>query len=205
MAFHKRLKVLYPHLSDLRGDYEGMYSLTPLRESTQMAEILSDVCWHVLRQPASQLTVVDGTAGIGGNTFGLSRLFHTVHAIEVDAKRVQLLRHNAAACIHGNVQCHHGNIVRMLTPCPVLFLDPPWGGCHYYRASQLQLQLGGMPLPELLNRWARRSSCCRPMVVGLKLPRNFALDWFKGQLCAHAAVYSTHTFPKMLLLVVVIS
>ena len=205
MAFHKRLRVLFPHLKGLQGDYEGMYSLTPFRESTQMAEILSDVCWRILRRPASQLAVVDGTAGIGGNTFGLSRLFQRVHAIEIDAKRFQLLRHNAQACINRNVECHRGNVVQMSTPCPVLFLDPPWGGCRYYRATELQLQLGGLPLPELINRWARRPNSCRPMIIGLKLPRNFALEWFKRELCSRATLYSTHTFPKMLLLIVVVS
>jgi hypothetical protein len=205
MAFHRRLKLLFPGLAGLRGDYEGMYSVTPLRESTQMAEILSDVCWRILHQPASQLSIVDGTAGIGGNTFGFSRLFQKVHAIELDPKRFQLLCHNTKACITGNIECHQGSLLRMCTPFPVLFLDPPWGGCNYYRAAQLQLHLGGVPLPTLVNRWATRSSRCRPMVVGLKVPRNFALEWFERQLCSRAALYSTHTFPKMLLLVVVIS
>jgi hypothetical protein len=206
MAFQRRLTLLFPTVTGLRGDYEGMYSLTPHRESTQMAEILSDVCWRVLNRPASQIEMVDGTAGIGGNTFGFSRLFRKVHAIEVDAKRCALLQHNAAAaCTNANVACHHGSVLDLCTPFPLMFLDPPWGGCQYYRTKLLQLQLGGVTLPALLNRWAIRSNRFRPMVVGIKVPRNFAREWFERQLCARAALYSLHTFPKMLLLVVVIS
>ena len=206
MAFQNRLKQLFPGLSGLRGDYEGMYSLTPNRESLQMAEILSDICWRILRCPASQIDMVDGTAGIGGNTFGFARLFRTIHAIEVDVKRVALLRHNVAiACSQKNVQCHHGSILDLCTPFPLIFLDPPWGGCQYYRTKLLQLQLGGVALPSLMNRWAVRSNRYRPTVVGVKVPRNFALDWFERHLVASVKLYSVHTFPKMVLLVVVIS
>ena len=86
-----------------------------------------------------------------------------------------------------------------------MFLDPPWGGCQYYRAKLLQLHLGGVPLPTLINRWANRSNRCHPMIVGLKVPRNFAREWFARNLCSRATLYSVHTFPKMLLLVIVIS
>ena len=207
------MKRLFPRHrgADLRCDYEGLYSLTPQHESITMAEILADVCWQVLRKPASRTCILDGTAGLGGNTIGFSRIFGHVQALEVDAKRFLLLQHNMSVLglLAGGhrVECQRGSVLRVsLRPAlPVVFLDPPWGGYAYRRAKQLDLCIDRTPLHALLASWAAQRRRARPTVVGLKLPTNFALQNFETALrtAANIHVYSTHRFSKMLLVVVV--
>ena len=207
------MKRLFPRHreADLRCDYEGLYSLTPQNESIIMAEIMADVCWQVLRKPASRTRILDGTAGLGGNVMGFARLFGRVQALEVDPNRFLLLQHNMSELGligTGRVECQRGSVLRLSlrAAVPLLFLDPPWGGYAYRRAKQLDLCIDRTPLHALLRAWAAQRRRARPTVVGLKLPTNFALQNFEPALRAAAIqVYSTHRFSKMLLVVVVLA
>ena len=208
-----KMKRLFPRhkLKDLKCDYEGLYSLTPQKESYAMAEIMADVCWQVLNKKASRTRIVDGTAGLGGNVMGFSRFFGRVQALELDAKRFLLLQHNMSelGLISSNrVECARGSVlkVRLRAGAPLLFLDPPWGGYAYRRAKRLDLCIGSVPLSALLREWSVQQGRARPTVVGLKLPTNFALQNFKrALLAAPIEIYSTHRFSKMMLVVVVLA
>ena len=204
------MKRLFPRHreADLRCDYEGLYSLTPQNESIIMAEIMADVCWQVLRKPASRTRILDGTAGLGGNVMGCARLFGRVQALEVDPNRFLLLQLNMSELGligTGRVECQRGSVLRLSlrAAVPLLFLDPPWGGYAYRRATAGPVHRP-TPLHALLRAWAAQRRRARPTVVGLKLPTNFALQNFETALRAAAIqVYSTHRFSKMLLVVVV--
>ena len=201
-----KMKRLFPRhkLKDLKCDYEGLYSLTPQKESYAMAEIMADVCWQVLNKKASRTRIVDGTAGLGGNVMGFSRFFGRVQALELDASA------SAAAAQHESWTCvgARGSVlkVRLRAGAPLLFLDPPWGGYAYRRAKRLDLCIGSVPLSALLRGWSVQQGRARPTVVGLKLPTNFALQNFKrALLAAPIEIYSTHRFSKMMLVVVVLA
>ena len=197
------MKRLFPRHreADLRCDYEGLYSLTPQNESIIMAEIMADVCWQVLRKPASRTRILDGTAGLGGNVMGFARLFGRVQALEVDPNRFLLLQHNMSELGligTGRVECQRGSVLRLSlrAAVPLLFLDPPWGGTRTGAPSSWTCA----STEHLCTRCCgvgRAASGARPTVVGLKLPTNFALQNFETALRAAAIqVYSTHASPR---------
>ena len=206
-----KVKRLFPRYAacQLKCDYEGLYSLTPENESTIMAEIMADVCWQVLRVPASKTKILDGTAGLGGNVFGFARFFAHVRAMELDEKRYKLLKHNIQQLGWAvpRVECIRGTVLKLFMhkSAPLVFLDPPWGGYSYRREKNLRLYINKVPLPCLLRQWAQQRKRARPTVVGLKLPTNFSLSLFEKDLQgAPVRMYSTHKLSKMLLVIVLL-
>ena len=206
-----KVKRLFPRYAacQLKCDYEGLYSLTPENESTVMAEIMADVCWQVLRRPASSTNILDGTAGLGGNVFGFARFFAHVRAMELDEKRYKLLQHNIQQLgwAEARVECIRGTVLKLFMhkSSPMVFLDPPWGGYSYRREKNLRLYISKVPLPRLLRQWAQQRKRAHPTVVGLKLPTNFSLALFQKDLQgAPVRMYSTHKLSKMLLVIVLL-
>ena len=200
---HNKLQRLFPTHHNMRYDYEGLYSITPLRESLLMAEIVADACWQVLRRSASSVRIIDGTAGIGGNTIGFAKFFDHVLSIEIDQKRHRLLQHNlGCAAKLSNVTCYRADVLKLRTHAPVIFLDPPWGGYTYRQAKQLQLFLGRKPLHEVILAFYHQQRP-HPMLVALKVPVNFGMDSFTAAI-SPIVVYSTHRLAKMVLVLLVL-
>jgi len=88
---------------------------------------------------AADAVVTDMTACVGGNVISFARRFRAVNAIEIDATRHAMLKHNVAVVAeHANVTFVQGDAVSLLlnpTASPlvqdVLFMDPPWCGPDY--------------------------------------------------------------------------
>lgn len=102
----------------VRLDDEGRVSLTP--ESLALA----------LGRRAGGRSVVDTTAGCGGNTIGFARGGSTVVAIDVDPGRLALARHNAALYGVGDRVRFRVGRAEDLAPdedAGLWFVDPPWG------------------------------------------------------------------------------
>ena len=74
-------------------------------------------------------SVIDGCAGLGGNSICFVRAGISVIAVEADADRLQLARRNAEAMSCGGlIDWRFGRIEELLPSLPdgALFLDPPW-------------------------------------------------------------------------------
>ena len=74
-------------------------------------------------------SVIDGCAGLGGNSIAFVRAGLRVLAVDVDPHRLELARRNAQA-LHcaDRIEWHCGRIEELLAELPEipLFLDPPW-------------------------------------------------------------------------------
>jgi hypothetical protein len=136
--------------------------------------------------------VVDGLAGLGGDTIGFAQsgLFERIVSVEEDANRFHCLRNNVAAYgLRRRVTCVRADFVRWFetryaldAPRALVFLDAPWGGDEYLRA-------GAIAELYLVDRDGRRTAlselCVRMLTPGpsgasgacpgivLKLPTNF--------------------------------
>jgi tRNA G10 N-methylase Trm11 len=63
----------------------------------------------------------------------------------------------------------------------VIFIDPPWGGSEYKNMDLLKLELGGVPIEELIiNIFSRFSNVNKNeknnKFIILKLPRNYDIE-----------------------------
>lgn len=106
-----------------RLDREGKISLTPEALALEIGE------------RARGMRVIDAFAGAGGNAIGFARADCEVTAIEIDAARLSMARHNAE--LHGvadRIEFLRGDARDIVAErnADLLFLDPPWGE-HYDR------------------------------------------------------------------------
>jgi predicted RNA methylase len=101
-----------------RLDDEGRFSLTP--EPLAMA----------LGERLSGRTVLDVTCGGGGDAIAFARCGCEVTAVERDAERLRLARHNARVYgVEENIAFVAGDAVREAAArsADVLYVDAPWG------------------------------------------------------------------------------
>lgn len=104
--------------ADVRIDEEGRFSLTP--EALALA----------MGRRAGKGTVLDAGCGAGGNTIGFARAGCTVLAVEANAARLAMARHNARLYgVAARCQFEVGDAVEWAqrAQASLLFVDPPWG------------------------------------------------------------------------------
>jgi RNA cap guanine-N2 methyltransferase len=150
-------------------DAEARWSLTP--EALALA----------LGKRAAGLSVIDAGCGAGGNAIGFARAGCTVTAIEGDAQRLRMARHNAALYrVERRITFVHGD-ARELVPslrADLLFVDPPWGRSY----DKTRLSLAEMPLLELMlaqrGRFARLWAKVPPSFDPSEIPGARPEAWF---------------------------
>jgi predicted RNA methylase len=201
----RRIRRLLPlhmrHVVDF--DNQGLYSITEHGVATAMTEILANAVWLHGKVHPSTVDVVDGTAGVGGNSFSFATAFRRVVALELHPGRWRLLQDNVQKLgLTTIVQCHHANFstyleAGLLRHVRAFFLDPPWGGTAYRQKRELELQLSGVPLHRLVNRLPSE----RYAVCGIKVPYNFALAQFRRDLAPHVELRWVSRFKHVWLLV----
>ena len=175
--------------SQLQLDAEAHYSVT----DEEMADRLTDEVARLAGVSVQSTTIVDGTACVGGNALSFAKVFERVVAIESDATRLAMLRHNATVLGRANVRCLGGDCLEELPKLRrkgsddggdggsddgfVVFLDPPWGGLSYKDQDSCELELSDTPFPEVVSRFLRLRGC-RWCIC--KVPFNFDRSTLRG-------------------------
>jgi len=119
--------------------------------------------------------LTDGTANVGGNTisFYLSGI-QTVNAVEIDKTTCDMLINNLQTYKLPTVNvhcCDYLSIYKNLKQ-DIVFLDPPWGGPEYKKASILDLYLGQT---NIIDICAELMGEKKASLIVLKLPINYNL------------------------------
>jgi len=127
-----------PHL-----DEQGRYSLTPESLAREHAQLL-----------AAHSLIIDPFCGCGGDSIAFAEAGKRVFAFERDLTRLELARENAEAKGVGErITFAHADGVQGLErvlamhPAAAVYLDPPWGGPDWNRASQEWSDIFSQPLP----------------------------------------------------------
>ncbi|KFM27644.1 Trimethylguanosine synthase [Auxenochlorella protothecoides] len=123
----------------IRLDQEGWFSVTP--------EVVAQ---HQARVVPLGSTALDPFAGVGGNVVALAEVAAAVIAVEIDAGRVELLRHNVAVYgLEDRVRCLQGDFFQLAEELKAdfVFLSPPWGGPEYSAQAVYDVErMGGLGL-----------------------------------------------------------
>ena len=143
----------------IQTDLEGIYSTGPEEASKKVAK------------KTNAKTVVDGFCGIGGSTIGYAYYADKVYAIDNNAERLEMAKHNVS--IYGftdKVEFIHGDF---LVEAPKLnaeavFIDPPWGGPSYADLEKFSFEHFSPNGKEVLDvAFAHYDK------VVMRLPKNF--------------------------------
>jgi hypothetical protein len=136
-----------------KTDAQGTYSLTPLHIAEERNRTQLPACGIGTEEAH---VIIDATAGVGGDavSFMLGFPHSTVHALEPNADRVLMLKHNVAAvrkgarvptadthCVQAEFADLFGRLAHLLRACAVLYLYPEWGRPVYHNEAQVHLSL----------------------------------------------------------------
>ena len=141
-------------------DEQGLYSVKP-----------EAIALHVARTLPGD-TVLDAFCGVGGSAIGFARAGRRVLAVEIDAARLEMAKHNARLYgVADRIAFAHGDARDALRTggFDAVNLDPPWGGPDYYKLPAFRLADFAPDGAELL-----RLAFATTPHVALCLPKNFA-------------------------------
>ena len=148
----------------------GVYSVTSYKSNLETVDLIS-------KRMGKNITIMDATACVGGDTIGFAMNFDKVISIERDNINYGALVHNIKMYGLDNVETFNGNfldiynnIINNQKP-DVVYFDPPWGGKDYYKTDKLDLFLDNKNIKEIVG-----DIIGRVKLVVLKVPTNFNYD-----------------------------
>jgi len=155
---------------------------------------------------------IDMTAGVGGNSIGLCKIFPKVISYEIDSSRIEFLKQNVeervgASDVDISLRCGDSLLAldSLLTELQAdgfdvskqaaVIIDPPFGGTHYRRRGSKMVPNGnqgddddydeeGLRLGDMPLSEVVKTVMGRlnPSAIGLKLPLSFDVDRFAKRL-----------------------
>jgi len=171
-------------IKKLETDEDGLYGLTHAAIANMQSNILASFAPSL----PQEVSITDGTAGLGGNTHSFAKFFKNVHAIEIDEKRANQLRNNMKALkCDSRVEVLAGNFIDNIAKYKedtIVFLDVPWGGPDYREKPCLELYLDDsegkqIHVAQLCNMIREQNP--NVYLIGLKLPYNYNQEAFLQQ------------------------
>uniref|UniRef100_A0A182JU33 Trimethylguanosine synthase n=1 Tax=Anopheles christyi TaxID=43041 RepID=A0A182JU33_9DIPT len=158
--WYKRFSLFSLFDSGIRLDRESWFSVTPEKVATHTAErCRSDL-------------IIDAFCGCGGNTIQFAFSCQKVIAIDIDPKKIEMAKHNAAVYgVADRIEFIVGDFMQLVDrlKADVVFLSPPWGGPGYLKDEVYDLEQSLLPVPatQLMDAAQRVSKN-----IALYLPRN---------------------------------
>lgn len=180
------LKKIFPDCENLKDfdklkyDTEGLYSIS-LPNDAQLISLF--IINNMVNNNGDYdnikkyYTIVDGTAGIGGNTISFSKYFSKVISYEINKNRFNMLANNLKIYNLKNTEIYNCDSTIEFVNSHVYFFDPPWGGPEYKKTKNLKLKLSKNKLIDIINRIKSINNKAK---ICFKLPYNYDLNEFKN-------------------------
>lgn len=156
---------------------KGLYSISKYQDALWISEIIKKFLkWDNIN--ISTISIIDATAGVGGNTISFSKYFSKVYAIEINNTHYNVLNNNLEALSIHNVKIYNDNFLNIINDnnciikSDIFFLDPPWGGKSYKNFKYFNLKIGKLPIYTIINLLFEKKF----KYVVLKAPYNLNLS-----------------------------
>ena len=166
-------------------DEVASFSVTEAIFADKISQILVN-----LPNLSSKTTIVDATAGVGGNSMSFLCYFNNVISIEIDHNTSRMLQNNLTHAKNlltckkkGDFKVINNDFMivkddkNIFKKADIIFFDPPWGGRDYFKKNKLRLKLGNKFLSDICNEISAFTK-----YIALKLPKNYDIEEFKSQI-----------------------
>ena len=180
----KRFNQIYKTNYQLKITDKGLYSITRYRDAEWISHEILSYYTYTLKRPLNQSVIIDGTAGVGGNTISFSKHFYKVVGVELNKIHYEVLENNVGALHLKNVDLMNESItdcydrVQVKRDDAIFFIDPPWGGKKYKNFKHFILKVGNLYITEFIENLYRAGY---PMVV-VKAPLNLNINMIVGSV-----------------------
>ena len=187
-----QLKNIPAKLKDnLQFNFISSFSTTEFNIADEMSEFILKTTKQKIRKNdkdrLSNLSIVDATSCIGGNTLSFAKYFTHVDSIEIDEDNFKILKHNIKVSkkLHdlykpsliGKINSYLGDYKDILPDNikhnDIIFFDPPWGDVYDIKNPKMPM-LGDDTVPEFIEK-----VCGQFNHVFVKLPPNLDMGDFK--------------------------
>jgi 16S rRNA G966 N2-methylase RsmD len=195
---HKKIyyNKLFPKLNgvilkNLQIDDESVSYITTPYEANKIASIIED---HSNKyKPNCEISIIDGTGGVGGDTIAFCGKFGNIISIEENIERSKLLSHNIQQYCFKNITIINGDstlIIPKILDIDVIYIDPPWGGRDYKKKDKLLLNFGNYAIEDfVINCFTNDDIITKPLIFALKMPKNYDLQHFFDKLSHICDIY----------------
>ena len=161
--------------NNLMVDYECVSYVTIPKDSDHISKSIVNKMKKYNNSP-KDITIIDSTACIGGDSITFCNYFGIVIPIEIDEERYRQLIHNLNLYNLNNAYPVLGNCIDIIPDIQrkidVVYIDPPWGGSDYKKKEKLKLKLGDNDLDQMIKYLLSNSI----KLVVIKLPKNYDYD-----------------------------
>ncbi len=136
---------------------EASYSITRPHEAKQITNFIKR-CTSVFKKP-EEITITDATACVGGDTINFALNFKNVISVEMNKETFDLL------CLNTKIfNCNNVTLINEdYTKCwdsflqDIIYIDAPWNGSSYKTKKEIELELSGVPLHELIKKIIKKN------------------------------------------------
>ena len=140
------------HYNNLMIDDKSVSYITTPQTSNIIALIIDSLIPKTILR--SNLTILDGTACVGGDSITFGKIFGAVVASEIKKHRYDMLVNNLREyelynVVPVNEDCL--KVCRRLNFIDIMYFDPPWGGEGYKNKNNIRLSIGDLYIDELVN------------------------------------------------------
>ena len=180
------------NMSRLRIDRDSTHYISTKEQANEITDLIVGTLTDMGLEP-SGLNIIDGTAGVGGNTISFSKVFNKVYAVEIEELRYRFLKNNVDVYGLKNVTAINENcckIFKFFRNGDVVFLDPPWGGRGYKNIRKMRITMSGFSIEDICNNLM--NSCmmsCVPKLIALKLPVNYDYEFLLNSVKKDISIY----------------
>jgi len=162
------------NISLLKITNVGLYSIaTP--------EISRSICYYILKYlKTNKITITDALGNVGGITLMFAHIFDKTNVCEIIPLHCKVLSNNLT--VYGllnkvNIICGDYFDHMLKLKQDVIFLDPPWGGHNYKKATDLSLCLNNINIACIISKLLKYTK-----YIFLLVPSNFNFDYFFKKL-----------------------
>jgi hypothetical protein len=165
---------------NLHMEHECISYITLPKDSIRIAYLIIQKMNKYNKKP-QDITIIDATACVGGDTIRFCDIFGIVIPIEINEQRYSDLVHNIKTYNIQNAYPIMGNCLEKIPDIrinsDIVFVDPPWGGNSYKQFDKLTLKLGDKDLDEVIKFLLEYVK-----LVVMKLPKNYDYDLLMSKL-----------------------
>jgi trimethylguanosine synthase len=152
-------------------DVTGIFTVKP-------EAVANDIANHLIGD-----VVLDAFAGVGGVSIALARSGKTVIAVEKDANRAKMLKHNAFVYgVEDRICIVSEDVFSIYQDLEFdsIYLDPPWGGPSYKGKESFQMRHFRVGHRDVVKRMRQllQFSLESEKSVGFTVPNNFDFPEF---------------------------
>lgn len=170
-------------LGDFNMNEEAVYSISRPYESKQICDFINN-----------SNSIIDGTAGVGGDSVNFAQKFNEVHAFEINYDTFNLLDKNITKFNIKNIKIYNDDFIKifdeykyLFDTVKIIYIDPQWGGQSYKSKQNIKLYISNIPIEDIIKM---KNSISENIIIYMKCPFNIDTTNYDTHIIDRKNIYN---------------